>query len=67
MIDRLTQILCKWRVPSKEGTLGKHKCPQSPKRKSVYSYIESYFKREMDKAKIDKSFILQVYQVDDSE
>ena len=37
--------------------LGKHKCHLSPKRESGCSHKESWFKREMDKVKIDEHFI----------
>ena len=56
LIDRLTQAAWIWRVSSIEGMLGKHKRHLSPQRESGYSRIESYFKREMDKTKIDEHF-----------
>lgn len=54
--------LCSWRVLSREGTQGKH-VSSVTHRGSGYSRTENCFSREMDKGKMDKSFILQVCQV----
>lgn len=45
LIDRLTQTLCRWRVPSKEGMLGKHSVLCHCRGKVVTPYRELFQER----------------------